>query len=396
VTTGNPPASAPSAHWRGAGPFHHSWDAAGERPATRQVAARRRRWPWIAAATVVAGAAVATPLALRDGDRRKASTADDPWAQPTPSKPPPGPERPIVPLERDERDAIRRELAQAARHHADDLRSVMGVALAELRADPQLGQAVGQGSRSLVLAGMSTILVGSCDFDLAGRGRWLILGIDEHDDFDLIARGDWTREDIEACLMTKRTGEARRVPPPAGLADLGDRPITLIPLDGPDGYRTQAVGWLDEHTFVTSTRDDADVDYIAARLVGEPPARPSATTRAVAGLDREATLWLASDRAGFDDVVETAELKGAELTGRLALTSAGADFAIALTYADVAKATAAHDYVDRQLASLASGGMLAMALPGLVVERKGSAVSITGGIPTGLLGSLRDQVMKAM
>ena len=376
-------------------------NAAGERPATRTTATRRRRWPWAVAVTLVAGAAIATPLALRGGDRRATSTRDDrskddPWATPTPVPPPPGPAPEVVPLEPAERDAVRQELAGVVGHHADDLRSVMGMAMAELRGDPVLGPAVTAGARSLVMSSMAAMLIGRCDFDLAGRARWLSLGIDAGGDFDLIARGDWTRDDIEQCLMTGRQGAPRRIAGPAGHADLGDAPITLVPRgDDADGDQ-QAIGWLDDHTFISTTRDDADADWIAARLIGAPPARPSAVTAAVAALDRRATLWLASDRAGFDDVIEASELRGAELTARIALATDGARFAFVLTYVDVAAATTAHTYVDRQLAALGSGGMLAVVLPGLVVERKAAAVRVAGTVPATMLPSLRDQVIKAM
>ena len=64
--------------------------------------------------------------------------------------------------------------------------------------------------------------------------------------------------------------------------------------------------------------------------------------------------------------------------------------------ADEQTAKVAQGYVDRQLAAIASGGMLAIALPGLAVTRTGPLVKVGGQIPTGLLASLREQLVKAM
>ncbi len=367
-------------------------NAAGERPATGTTPARRRRWPWGVALGLAVGAAVAIPLALRGTDRaahRLRPAPDDPWA--TPTTPPPGPARPVTPLEPGERTQIRRELADAARHAADDLQSVAGVAFAEVRADATLGSVVTAGTHSLVFSSISAMLVGHCDLDLAGRARWLVLGVGADGDFDLIAKGAWTREDIERCLMSGRKGESRRV-----AAGGTDDAITLVPLDGPDGHRWQPIGWLDDETFITTTRTGADADFIAARLAAAPLAHPSALTRAVDHLDRQATVWVATNRAGFDGAIENPALRGAELTARMALTDDNADFAVALTYADLTRATAAHDFVDRQLAALAGGGMLSIALPGLAVTRTGPVVHVVGEIPPALLGSLRDQLLKSM
>ncbi|HVV85052.1 MAG TPA: hypothetical protein VHE35_18435, partial [Kofleriaceae bacterium] len=365
--------------------------------------ARRRRWPWYAALAAVVAAALAVPRVVRGTGggaanathERRAPDPDDPWAKAN-TPPPPGPARPVVPLGPGDREAIRRELAEHARHVAGDLRSVIGVSLAELRADAALGPAVTAGSHSLIMGTVSSMLVGRCDFDLAGRARWLILGVDSGSDFDLIARGDWTRDDIERCLMQGREGEAKRIAASGASADLGDEPLTQIPLDGADSHRFQTVGWLDDHTFVTSTRAGADADYITERLVGAREAQPSALTAALTGLDRRSTMWLASTREGFDDVVEQPALRGAAMTAHFSLTDQGGEFGVVLAYDDVAAANGAHDYLDRQLAAMADGGLLGAALPGLAIERKGTSVQIGASVPRAFLAPLRDQLVKAM
>jgi hypothetical protein len=105
---------------------------------------------------------------------------------------------------------------------------------------------------------------------------------------------------------------------------------------------------------------------------------------------------MASNREGYDDVVETDEVRGAALTARVELTDDGADFSFLLAYEDVAAATTAHAYLEKQLASIANGGLLAVALPGLVCERKGKVVRIAGQAPAGLLASLKDHLLKAL
>jgi hypothetical protein len=282
------------------------------------------------------------------------------------------------------------------RHQPGELRSLMGLGLAELRADPTLAPALTGGARSLVLAGMSSMLFGRCDFDVVGRGRWLVLGIDDDEDFHLVASGDWTRDDVERGLMTGREGEPRRVAAPAAHGDLVAEPVTLVPLDGEDSRRFQPVGWIDERTFVTTTRADVDADEMMARVIGEPLERPSALDRQVAALDREATAWLAASREAFDDAVESDPLRGAALSARVALTSAGADFSVVMAYAEVASATTAHAFIEQQVETIAGKGLLEMALPGLVIARDERVVRIAGPIPTSLLVTLRDQVIQAM
>jgi hypothetical protein len=234
--------------------------------------------------------------------------------------------------------------------------------------------------------------LGACRFDLLGRARWLVLGITPDGDFDLTARGEWTRDEIERCLMTDRKGELRRVAA-AGITD--GEPITLVPIDG-DGRRLQPVGWIDDHTFIATTRGGVDAGFIAARLTKAHAARGPSIATGLAAIDRRATAWLVSTRAGFDEVVETPVVRGAEMSARLDLVADGADFAFALRYPDDRAATAAHQFIDREVTTLLGDGMLGLALPGFAVERDGAVVAIGGRLPAALMGSVREQLDKAM
>jgi hypothetical protein len=213
-------------------------------------------------------------------------------------------------------------------HLPDDELFAFGVRLAQLDADSTLKPLVELFAKStpgIVLRAGADL--DKCNFDIRGSADWVILGGPENDTaIDLIASGRWSRLQIEDCLKTAFVADT--------VEAFGDR-VTL--LRGPRGER--AIGWLDEHTFILSSRAEADGPWMITRLEDDtPPAGKLGPL--ISQLDMDAVGWFAGDEAGGKRIAiaEQGDMTG--LWGSLRATVADVTLDVHLRYPDEAIATA--------------------------------------------------------
>jgi hypothetical protein len=327
------------------------------------------------------------------GVDRHAPAGPDPWAlgasgaaatgpgpSETPEPTPPALAR--LMLTPSKRDQIRAALSRALVHHSPEASAAVAVSLLELRASAELAPVLAQAGASTAFTQLRMLLVGSCDLALAGRGEWLSMALVERPgallaEYELIVSGDWTRADMEVCFGQGRPGRVTRAAAPG----LDGEPISVIPTDGPPVL----IGWLDDHTFITSS-GTVDAARVAARL--KPRAGPPSPLDQIGSrIDREASAWLVGTRESLAEAVKTPELT-ADVSARLVLDDAGLAGAVALYQRDPKRADQTQAAVETMLASVKDDPILSLALPVLAVERDGATVRVRGRLPVDLLGKV--------
>ena len=397
-------AAAPRQPWRQSGGAATTGSAAsGERvePSPPVVVRTRRRWPlWAGAAVVVAGAALIGVRALRDRPT-PAPTRPDPWALSAASAVGPGsgsaePPEPTPPalarlaLTPAKRDEIHAALGKVLAYHSPDAAVVVALSLLEVRASAELSPVLVRAGESTTFTQLRMLLVGSCDLALGGRGEWVSMAMVERPgallkEYELIARGDWTRAEMEACFGQGRPGPVSRAAAPG----LPGEPITVVPTDGPPVL----IGWLDEHTFYTTTRT-VDAAAIAARLTPRT-GKPSALDPVGSRIDRQASGWLVGTRASLAGAVDTPAL-AADVSVRLMLDDTGLAGTVALYQPDGKRADATQAAVDEMLAKAKEDPLLGLAIPELAVERDGTIVRLRARLPIELLAKAGVQLARAL
>ena len=397
-----PQAGAPGQPWRrSGGAVTTGSTASGERvgeTTTEAAPRRRRRWPLVVATVGLAGAAsTAAVIAFGVPGRGAASSVKtpDPWAQPGPTGPAEalGPAPP--PLARLELTAARRTelrdaIGQVLAHHAPDASAVVTVSLAELRASDELAPVLTRAHESTLLDQLTSLFVGQCPIDLAGRGDWVSLAVVNTEGesaaaYDLIASGAWTRAELERCLMTGRSGEVTR----KGAPGVDGEPLSVIPTGTKD---TDVIAWLDDHTFFATTRAP-DPAFLAARLRGT--GKPGPLQQIGSRFDRRATGWAVSRREALETAVEDPALR-ADFTARLELDDDGVEVAGVFYLPDARRADAAERALRTQLDALFDTPLLKLALPDVAIERDGTAVRARGRLPLDLVAKLKDVLVEAM
>ncbi|MBK7072559.1 MAG: protein kinase [Myxococcales bacterium] len=394
----------PRQPWRQSGGAATTGSAAsGERvePAPKVAARTRRRWPlWAGGAVVAAGAAVIGVLVL-GGDGTPGPARPDPWAlsasgavapgsgNPEPLEPTP-PAVARIALTAAKRDEIHAALGKVLAHHSPDATVVVALSVLEVRASAELSPVLLRAGESTTFTQLRMLMVGSCDLALGARGEWLSMAMVERPgallkEYELIARGDWSRAEMEACFGQGRPGPVSRATAPG----LPGEPITVVPTDGPPVL----IGWLDEHTFY-STTSTADAAAIAARLTPRT-GKPSALDQIGSRIDRQASAWLVGTRAALAAAVETPALT-ADVSVRLELDDAGLVGTVALYQPDGKRADATQAAVDAMIAKAKEDPILGLAIPALAVERDGTTVRMRGRMPVDLLAKAGVQMARAL
>ena len=364
--------------------------ASGERAV--QTLRTRRRWPLaVAIGATVACGGLAVFIATRGepAAKRLVTGPEDPWSGEGPA-----PVivvdaglvddggTPIEPLSDEAKAEVREGLAASARRHAPDIEGLLGVAVAEVRRRPELAIAFATLRAQPMLRGAVEGMIGTCDLPFGDQAAWLSMSIvGALGAYDLIASGTWTRAEIEACVA----GEGGKV-----VRAGDDDTLSLVT---PSGGAVRVIGWIDEHTFVASTRSDADRKFIAARL-----ARPPKSTRVLEladGIDRRASLWLVATSASLGRAVESPVLRRADLTARLSMGELDEDgepamgFQIATYFPDEVAARAGLDEITRSLSELTDHVAFDLVMPKWTVRRDGTMVQIHGMVPDGLTAKLQ-------
>ncbi len=361
----------------------------------------RRRWPFAVGAMLAAGAGIVAMIVASRGEpaaRKLVTGPDDPWSGEGPRKvfPVDAAEPTEVdggavepPMTHQERVELREAMADVMRHHAPDLEGVLSIAMAEVRRTPDLKKMFRSLRATPGVPGIVDHLLGECELGFGDRAEWISLGlVDDVVIFDLIARGDWTREEIEACVVGDTGKLVRRGK---------DGALSVITEGAPPGSRV--LGWIDERTFYVSGRGNADAAFVSARLTRSP----AATTRVhelAAGIDRRATLWMVASQESLGRVLTDPTLKGADLTARLVLddTSAegrkGAGFGFNFYFADEAAARAGHDAMRDEVSEILDYPGFGLVMPEWTFRRDGSTVLVQGMIPGDLLDKFQDVLVE--
>jgi hypothetical protein len=350
----------------------------------------RRRWPFaVGAAAVVAGGVAAIVIASsgEPATKRLVTGPDDPWSGE-------GPAHPVVPeidagaddeppLELVERNAMREAMSDSLRYHAPDVQGLLAVSIAEMRRTPEVARLFAGMRKQSMVRGIIESLIGECDLPFGDRADWLTISLhEEFGVYDLVANGNWTREEIEECLRgTDGTVERRG----------NENKLSVIAA----GTRPRVVGWIDGRTFFTSNRATADAAFVTARLA-RAPAKPNRVLELAAGIDRRASLWMIGDARSLGRVDLQPELKGADMSARLALGErdedgkAAASFEVAFYFPDEERAKTGETAVKTGLAGIVEHPLFDLAMPAWTIRRDGTMVRVHGMIPDDLLDRLQD------
>jgi serine/threonine-protein kinase len=233
------------------------------------------------------------------------ATATAPATSPvkTPTAPEPQPEAPeplaatgpsVQPLATGKSDLVARLV-----HLPDDEMFAFGAQVGELDGDTDLRPLIDlfADSQPGIMLRAETNL-NACALDLRKVTDWIVFaGPAEGDAVDLLAAGRWSRAEIEACIVKAVAGDK--------LEAITDK---VSAVDGPRGRRL--VGWIDDTTFLVTSRD-VDPAWMTERLADTaPPA--GALGAAIGEIDPSATIWVAGDESTSSRASLT---KGTEMSG---------------------------------------------------------------------------------
>lgn len=396
-----------------------------QHPATHSATAtanigQRRRWPWIVVGVVstLTVLLVIGVLVGKDGDDTKDSASDDdtgesrrgasddgdtePSAERRSALDGPGRTR----LENDLADlasALREPsrsapspspldasaltaYAGAVAMHPADTTFLVGVQIRALSDSDVFHEMLSAWSDRGAELGPLFEIAALCDLDFRTDVDWLTAGMTPRGsddlDFDIVMSGAWTRTRLGDCLDTAAAD------PRVGARVQQSGRFTEITSDGV----TMRLAWADERTFLFSTRDGIDGEWLAARLDGRGSLAESGPVSALLPkLDRAATAWFAGDAGPLLDepLMKDAPRENA-VFGDVAV---GSDFAFALgfRYSNDVDATAALAAVDKEIAELSDEDPTMEALIGKISgQRRGSDVIVDGHLTsfaTSLLGA---------
>jgi serine/threonine protein kinase len=234
----------------------------------------------------------------------------------------------------------RRELARRLVHLPDDELFALGVQIAELDRDADLRPVIdlfGTSRPGLLLRAETNL--GACQLDLRATTDWVVIAGPADDAVvDLLAAGRWSRAEVEACVVAA-VGADAAVPISA----------TVSRFEGSLGART--VGWIDDRTFLISSRADADAAWMEARLADTtPPA--GALGGAIGQIDAGALIWVAGDEK---DLTRGTLTDGTDMTGLWGSLDADADrlrLGLRIRYPSSKEAAAARDELQETFGEL--------------------------------------------
>ncbi len=235
---------------------------------------------------------------------------------------------------------LRAELAAAVPRFPSDTQAIIGLVVDELRQHPDTAPMIAAATRDPRFAALLSVV--GCDLDFGMTVDWLAIGTSARA-ADLVVSGRWTRDQIEACLGGARGSEIER--------SRGAGGVPLSRLHGALGDRWLA--WLDDRTFMTSTRDDADGAWLAARAVATtgPGGRVG---ELAAGVEHDATLWMAVDQATLANTDLAKVVPMGDASG-YAVLGDGVAATATVHYADAAAATQAAAAMNAQFDAMVGG-----------------------------------------
>jgi hypothetical protein len=232
------------------------------------------------------------------------------------------------------------DLAAALNLFPDDELFAFGVHIADVQQDATLAPLIemfGKSTPGVMLRAEANLA--ACSFDIRGRADWVLVGGPADDAaIDVVASGRWTRDEVDECLRIAVAADTRE--------RSGDR-ITL--LRGPHGDRT--VGWLDERTFLLSSRKDADATWMTARL--DDTTLPTGKLGPMLGeLDLKAELWFAGDQAGGKRIAIAEDGTMSGLWGSLRSSRDEVTMDVFLRYPDAKTAAVERADLEKSVGSL--------------------------------------------
>ncbi len=328
----------------------------------------------VGAVAVVIGVGVAAKLLSAPGDKLPAHEASAPIA--TPAAAPIAEQAPAavaapVAVAGPDLGAARAAMAAAVAHLPDDTMFAMGVLLAELRVDAQLGGlvdlAVQSPTAQLLIAETQ---LGDCELDLRARLDWLVIGgPTEETAVDVIASGQWTRAEADECLRAAVSGDGVEV----------DGALTRI-----TGARPRAVGWLDDRTFYISSRKGVDAAWITARLADQ--GLPGGSLGALLPqVDLEGTAWFAGDERGRKVGLASDDMTG--LWGSARASASTVSAALRIRYPDAKHAAAARKELEAQLAGFDLGTLGTLAV---TADAQPDVLLVEVSLPRVIVGMIVD------
>jgi len=309
--------------------------------ASARPARGRPVWPWLLVGLIVVGIAGGTALLLRSGEddaAKSAEVGDEPaaaeaeagWtsgAGETAGEPPAAPpgsepsERALTSPPASERaSAPDPRFAAAPKHHAADSMVVVGLRARALIESKPLGRVL-LGQRENKELAPLLVIAQMCSVDLFSDVDWITFGIADFDaeEFDFIISGNLDREKIDACA-----------------ANLASDP--------------ESFGWIDDRTFILTSRDKAGKSWIEARIAGKDSfADDPAKGKMLARVDLSSTLWFAGEPGKLLDGVDTSASKPTATFGGMRIGE-DVEADVWVRYASKAEAEAAGKDLQKQLA----------------------------------------------
>ena len=298
----------------------------------------RVRWPFIAAGVLAVIGGIAVYALVRENEPATkaakvldnaitvdASVSNDPWA-------PKVREDKSILLPLDEPAAsttkYRAEAAAALTRLTGDTRFILGVQLAELRAQSAMNDLLDQIAKAPKIAVLGE-MVPPCVKAVASNAEWFVFGatsIDKSGDGTLVVRGRWSRRDVENCF--------------------GDSTTSYVADDGAKLFRVGDDGWfdfIDEHTAYIAFKTKLEPEALH-KLVKRGHAPTSRAKQLYAALPAARSISIVLDGATQDDLSTFSLPRGSDIYGWVRVEQAGIVLDIA---ADPHNETAARNVATR-------------------------------------------------
>lgn len=375
---GSIPQAAPVSH---SGPYPYSGPHTGphQQPATTdRVGQRRGPNAWLVLGVTAGLAAVGVTVllvVLSAGKEPDAAAAAEPGAGAEPLAAGSAAEPAGAP----DRAAASSPALDVAPHHPGATEFLVRVdvaALSDSALAPLLGALTTQPDLAMVGA-----FAAECDIDPGEDISWISLGLAAQgsDEFDLAMAGNWTRDDIERCFQ--------RISDMAGGGTVS-RQDQLTRVTDPTGDSWLA--WIDERTFLFSTREQADEAWMTARLEGRDSVVDGPLGPLVADLDQGATVWFAGDPGGsLDGQLDPGAAKPQAIFGDVRVAE-DLRLVIGLRYASEAEAARALTSLQKQVDELAGDPQTRAFIGDIEVDHEGADVRLRanlGALVTQLIGA---------
>jgi serine/threonine protein kinase len=255
-------------------------------------------------------------------------------------------------------------IVRAARLHPADSRFVAGLRFRQLLRAPGFGPLVAKQRNNPDLAILSAVSA-MCELDPFEHLDWVTVGMAPGDDeaLDAVLSGDWDRETIESCLRG------------AGMlaGDSGEGALTRLALGDGGGW----LGWVDDRTFLFTTREGVDAAWMEARLAGERSVLDERTSAALfKAVDRSATVWFIGDPGALlDDETFEGMPPPTAIYGAVAL-AADIRLEVGLRYPDTRSAVAVEAMIRKELDEVLSDPAARAMLGDIAAARDGTDVTV--------------------